>query len=113
MNILQRILGKSDIEYSAQAAKMRLTNAIAQDRSDFSAEALGLIKQAVVAAVSKHMEVDEECVQLSITREGQTNYVVANIPIVNARRLRNQSPRESTVRRGTRTMRTVRSANGK
>ena len=113
MNILQRILGESDIEYSAQAAKTRLINAIARDRSDFSPEALDMIKQAVVEAVSKHMEVDDESVQLSFAREGQTNYVIANIPIVKARRLHNKSPHESTVRRGTSTIRTVRSANGK
>lgn len=113
MNVLRRLLGKSDIEYSAQTAKTRLTTAIAQDRSECSAATLDMIKQTVVEAVSKHVEVDDECVRLSIAREGETNYVVANIPIVNGRRLRNQSRRESIVRRGTCTTRAVLSANAK
>lgn len=113
MNFLQRIFGKSDISYSAQEAKTRLASAIAQDRSDFSPEVLDMIKQAVVKAVSKHMDVDIEHVQLSIVGEGQTHNVVANIPIVNTRRARARSPRLSTARRGTRTIRTVRTVNSK
>jgi cell division topological specificity factor len=113
MNFLRRIFGKSDIGYSAREAKTRLTSAIAQDRSGFSPEALDMIKRSVVEAVSKHMDVDNEHVQLSIAREGQTHNVVANIPIVNTRRARAKPPRLSTARRGTRTIRTVRTVNSK
>lgn len=73
MNFPQRIFGESDISYSAQEAKTRLTSAITQDRSDCSLEVLDMIKLAIVETVSKYMDVNSERVQLSIAREGQTD----------------------------------------
>jgi cell division topological specificity factor len=106
MNFLQRLFGQSESSNTAQSAKSRLRTALAQDRAEVSTETLEALKNAIVDAVSKHLEVDRDHVQVSVSREGDANNLVANIPVVNMRPVR---PRTSSRR----TMRTVRTANTK
>lgn len=96
MSFLQRLMGKSDTIYSAEEAKMRLVSAIAQDRLEVSPEFLDKIKQSLIVALSTHMSVDNEHVQMSVVRDGQAHCVVASIPIVNSGRLYTDSPRVAT-----------------
>jgi cell division topological specificity factor MinE len=104
MNFLQRLFGQS--ENTAQAAKSRLKSALAQDRSEIPVETLDTLKKAIGDAVSKHLEVDREHLQVTVSREGEAHHVVANIPVVSTRPVR---PRTSSHR----TMRTVRTTNPK
>lgn len=105
MNFLQRLFGQSN-NNTVQDAKMRLKFALAQDRSEIPAETLDALKKTIGDAVSKHLKVDREHVQVTVSREGGENQLVVNIPVANARP---GLPRRSARR----TIRTARTANPK
>ena len=79
MGFLDRILGRPTP--TAEVAKERLQFVLAHDRSDISPQTLDLLKDEIIAVISKHVEVDREHVDVSITRVGNTSRLVANIPV--------------------------------
>jgi cell division topological specificity factor len=79
MGFLDRILGRPTP--SAEVAKERLQFVLAHDRSDISPRTLDVLKDEIIAVISKHVEVDREHVEVSITRVGSTSRLVANIPV--------------------------------
>lgn len=83
MNFLDRIFGRSS--KSASAAKERLQFVLAHDRSDISPETLDLLKDEIVKVISKHVEIDLEQVEVTVSRSGTIHRLVANIPVLNTR----------------------------
>jgi cell division topological specificity factor len=104
MNFLRQLFGQS--ENTAQDAKLRLRSAITQDRAELAPETLDALKNAISDVVSKHMEIDRDHVQVSVSREGGAHNLVANIPVVSMR----PKP-QPTINSSRRTMRTVRTVN--
>lgn len=80
MNIFSRILGRPDD--SANVAKQRLQLMLASDRTDIPPETLDLLKDEIIAAISKHVTIDREHVEVSVTRSGERSRLVADIPVV-------------------------------
>ncbi len=83
MGFLDRIFGRPSP--SAEVAKERLQFVLAHDRSDISPQTLDVLKDEIITVISKHVEVDREHVEVSITRVGNTSRLVANIPVIESR----------------------------
>ncbi len=73
---------------SGSVAKERLQLALAYDRVKISPELLDTIKNEIIAVISKHFEVDQNAIEVSL---GERNDIlIANIPV---RRTRQLNPR--------------------
>ncbi|HEX7593033.1 MAG TPA: cell division topological specificity factor MinE [Anaerolineae bacterium] len=107
MNFLERIFGRSS--QSASAAKERLQFVLAHDRSDISPETLDILKDEIVKVISKHVEIDLEQVEVTVSRSGTLHRLVANIPVLNTRPTR--APRRPAPRPPSRQARAARTKN--
>ncbi len=85
MDVFERIFGRST---SASTAKKRLQLVLTQDRTNISPETLNLLKDEIVAAISKHIEIDSGNVEVTIANDEEGHHLTANIPVVSTRRIR-------------------------
>ena len=94
MDVFDRIFGRSR---SATVAKKRLQLVLTQDRTNISPETLNLLKDEIVAAISKHIEIDSANVEVSIAGGAEGYRLTANIPVFGTRKTgaRSKSPSES------------------
>jgi cell division topological specificity factor len=78
-------------ESSKNVAKERLRLVLVHDRANCSPELMDLIKEDLMIALSKHIEIDEDGfdIQITTTEKGSKGLpaLVANIPIRNMKRL--------------------------
>ncbi len=88
MDFISRILGRPDSD-SAQLAKQRLQMVLIQDRTNISPETLNLLKDEIITAISKHIEIDQLHVEVSITENNMGHQLIANIPVRDERGARN------------------------
>lgn len=86
MNIIDRMLGRSS--GSATVAKQRLQLVLTQDRTNISPETLNLLKDEIIAAISKYVEIETGNVEVTISSNNQGNQLTANIPVVGTRTAR-------------------------
>jgi cell division topological specificity factor len=77
MNFLERLMGTS----SAKNAKERLQLVLIHDRTDLSPAALESLKDDLIAAISKHIDIDPASVRIEIEREGRAQRLIADIPL--------------------------------
>jgi cell division topological specificity factor len=63
-------------------AKERLRLVLAYDRASMSPDALDLIKDEIIAVISRHVRVDAEGVQVSVSRDETESRLVADIPLL-------------------------------
>jgi cell division topological specificity factor len=82
MRLLEWIRGGGG---SARTAKERLQLVLVHDRSDISPGKLAALKDDLIAALSKHVEIDSRAVHVSLTRERDRQRLVADIPLASAR----------------------------
>jgi cell division topological specificity factor len=85
MSFWSRIFGRPSDKESAQVAKQRLQLVLAQDRTNISPETLSRLKDEMIAVISRHIEIDQANVQVSMTHTPQGDRLLANIPVVRAR----------------------------
>jgi len=85
-NWLEQLLGKKS--KSADQAKERLKLVLIHDRTDLSPAILEDIKNELLAAISKHVEIDPREVAINLTQDGREQRLVADIPLKPARRHR-------------------------
>jgi cell division topological specificity factor len=93
MNFFSRILGRSDD--SAHVAKQRLQLMLASDRTDIPPETLEVLKDEIIAAISKHVTIDRDHVEVAVTRTGERSRLVADIPVVKVNLGQEKSARKS------------------
>jgi cell division topological specificity factor len=84
MNFFERLTGKK----SANSAKERLQLVLIHDRTDLTPAVLEALKNDLIAAISKHIEIDPASVNIEIAHEGREQRLVADIPIKTATRRR-------------------------
>jgi cell division topological specificity factor len=82
-NFLDRLFGR-DTSSSAQAAKERLQFVLIHDRTDISPAVMELLKDEIIAVISKHVEINRSGVQINLTQTARENRLVANIPLIAA-----------------------------
>ncbi len=77
MNFFERLTGKK----SARSAKERLQLVLIHDRTDLSPAALDALKDDLIAAISRHVEIDPASVHIDVAHEGRQQRLVADIPL--------------------------------
>ena len=86
MSFLNKILGRPT--GSATTAKKRLQFVLTQDRTNISPETLNLLKDEIIAAISKHVEIDTPNVQVKISSNTDGHRLTADIPVIGTRTMR-------------------------
>ncbi len=73
---------------SAQSAKERLQLVLIHDRTDLTPAELESLKDDLIAAISRHVDIDPKAVSIDIAREGREQRLVADIPLRSVARRR-------------------------
>ncbi len=71
---------------SADEAKERLKLVLIHDRTDLSEDELSIMKNELLAVISRHVEIDPEMVKISMSHDGREQKLTADIPLKTARR---------------------------
>jgi len=87
MNVLNRLRGHKP-ETSRDIAKQRLQLVLVHDRSQISPGMLEILKDEIIAVISKHIEIDKDGVHVTFSQEGRDNKLIADIPLADGRRVR-------------------------
>ncbi|TFH32028.1 MAG: cell division topological specificity factor MinE [Anaerolineales bacterium] len=73
---------------SADSAKERLQLVLIHDRSGLSPGKLEALKDEIIDAISRHIEIDTAGVEISLTKDRDHQRLVANIPLIPMNRRR-------------------------
>ena len=68
---------------SAASAKERLQLVLVHDRTDLTPAQLEALKDDLLKAISKYIEIDPDAVQIGLERDGREQRLVADIPLRN------------------------------
>ena len=85
MGFFQNLFGKKS---SADNAKERLQLVLIHDRTDLTPAELDSLKDDLIAAISRHVEIDAQSMQIGVEHDGRSQRLVADIPIKSAPRRR-------------------------
>jgi cell division topological specificity factor len=78
MNLLSRLAGQ---KRSASAARERLQLVLIHDRADLPPGKLEALKDDIIATLSRHVEINAGEVRVSLTRERNSQRLVAEVPL--------------------------------
>jgi cell division topological specificity factor len=81
---LDRVFGRENT--SAQQAKDRLKLVLVHDRTDLTPGMLEQLKDDLIAAISRHIEIDPNAVRIEMSQEGREQRLIADIPLKPIRR---------------------------
>ena len=73
---------------SAESAKERLQLVLIHDRTDLTPGPLEELKDDLLKAISRYIDIDPEAVQIGLERDGRSQRLVADIPLRSASRHR-------------------------
>lgn len=73
---------------SAEQAKERLKLVLVHDRTDISPGALEVLKDELIATISRHIDIDPAAVRIEMSQEGREQRLIADIPLRSVRRRR-------------------------
>jgi cell division topological specificity factor len=73
---------------SASSAKERLQLVLVHDRTDLTSTELEALKDDLLKAISRYIEIDADAVQIGVERDGRSQRLVADIPLKNVTRQR-------------------------
>ncbi len=79
LSLWDRLLGRDT--KSAQMAKERLKLVLVHDRTDISPGVLEMLKDDLIAAISRHIEIDPSAVRIEMAQEGREQRLIADIPL--------------------------------
>lgn len=79
MSFFERLFGKSS---SAQTAKQRLQLVLVHDRTEIPPGMLALIKDDIIAVISRRVNIDREHVVVNITHDDKTSKLLVDIPLL-------------------------------
>jgi cell division topological specificity factor len=77
---------------SAKSAKERLQLVLVHDRAGVSPGKLEVLKDDLIDVISRHLEIDTDNVEITLTRDRDQQRLVADIPLAPSR-MRRRSPR--------------------
>lgn len=84
-DLIQRIFGK-DASCSKDIAKERLRLVLVHDRVNVSPQLMETLKDDMFRAISNYMDINEECMEVSLTHTESSVTLVANIPVTSMKR---------------------------
>jgi cell division topological specificity factor len=73
---------------SAESAKERLQLVLIHDRTDLTPGQLEALKDDLLKAISRYIDIDPDAVQIGLERDGRSQRLVADIPLRNVSRQR-------------------------
>jgi cell division topological specificity factor len=73
---------------SANSAKERLQLVLIHDRTDLTPAQLESLKDALIATISRYIEIDPTAVSINVAQDGREQRLVADIPLKSAIRRR-------------------------
>ena len=86
MNFFQKVgIGRSR---SAKSAKERLQLVLIHDRAGISPGKLDAMKDDLISVISRHIEIETDAVQITLTNDRDQHRLVADIPLVPNRKRR-------------------------
>ena len=85
-SFLDRLFGKD--RKSANQAKERLKLVLIHDRTDLTPGQMQLLKDELIAVISRHVEIDPTAVRIEMTQEGREQRLIADIPLRPSRQRR-------------------------
>jgi len=85
-SFLDRVLGRD--RHSANQAKERLKLVLIHDRTDLTPGALDMLKDELIAVISRYVDIDTSGVRIGMEHEGREQRLVADIPIRPSRKRR-------------------------
>ncbi len=88
MNKLKSFFQRSAQPSSREAAKQRLQLVLVHDRNQIEPGMLELIKDEIIAVISKHIDIDRAGVQVNFTEGERESRLVADIPLSSRRQVR-------------------------
>ncbi|MBK7316878.1 cell division topological specificity factor MinE [Candidatus Villigracilis affinis] len=71
---------------SATSAKERLQLVLIHDRTDLTPAQLEELKDDLLKAISRYIDIDPDAVQIGLERDGRSQRLVADIPLRSASR---------------------------
>ena len=87
MNFVDRMFGRKK---SAGSAKERLQFILIHDRTDLTPAELEALKDDLIETISRHVDIDSTAVSITVTQDGRSQRLVADIPLRNATRRRSR-----------------------
>jgi len=84
MSFWNKVRGRQ-MPSSREIAKERLHLVLVHDRTDISPGLLQILKDELIAVISKHIEIDREGVEITFTQGKRYNRLVADIPVLGTR----------------------------
>ncbi|MDO4733401.1 MAG: cell division topological specificity factor MinE [Bacillota bacterium] len=86
-SMLGRFFGRDDeASLSKTMAKERLRLVLVHDRLDMSETMMEELRTDLIATIGKYMEIDQEALEVSLSRDDDGVALVANIPVKNVKR---------------------------
>ncbi len=86
-SMLGRFFGRDDeSSLSKSVAKERLRLVLVHDRLDMSESMMEALRADLIATIGKYMEIDQESLEVSLSRDDEGVALVANIPVKNVKR---------------------------
>ncbi len=73
---------------SREDAKRRLQFVLVHDRANISPGLLETLKDEIIVVISKHVDIDRDAVQVTITQSRSESKLVADVPLLDGKRRR-------------------------
>ena len=87
MSFLSRFFGKEEEHnLSKTVAKERLRLVLVHDRLDISEEVMNQLRVDLISVIGRYMEIDQEALDVVLSRDEDGVALVANIPVKNVKR---------------------------
>ena len=86
MQVLNRLLRPKD--GSRQIAKERLQFVLVHDRAPISPQLLERLKDEIIAVISRHLEIDSDGVEITLSQSRRESRLQADIPLTRRSRSR-------------------------
>lgn len=83
MNVFQRLLGNEP--KSRDIAKDRLQLVLVQDRVNLPPDKMNQLKDELIQVISKYVEIEQDGIEISLTKNGRQSRLTADIPVIGAR----------------------------
>ncbi|MEG1501130.1 MAG: cell division topological specificity factor MinE [Clostridiales bacterium] len=86
MDSLSRLFGKDMNLGSKNIAKERLRLVLVHDRMDISETMMENLREDLIAVIGKYMDIDQDALEVSLSKEDDGMALIANIPILQVKR---------------------------
>lgn len=84
MNFFDRFFGNASNK-SGTIAKERLQFVLVQDRIKLPPDILDQMRDEIITVISKYVDIDQDGIDISVTKVASQSCLVANIPILRSK----------------------------